>query len=578
MAIKYNNSNNLKEIVFNGEDSPNLVIYQKLINGVITNVNANDTGYVWAKPFTLQINSTQWDKVKKVSVTISNKKEPTSSSEEYTTFSGNITKTIYYGERVEVVIETLDGYHFGESEATDDEENHNTVTSPFVFTSVDNDWQVNVPTIQFNKNLVTISREAYNENTHMGHISDCWLDIDSHSTTVGSSNGYYEYGKTVYAYVKLRDDGALSIPSEWGNPISGVAGKKDAIYCVGSKQVQAYSGYDFETKSLSTPRYTLTFSNSGYTSWNATSSIEVYWGDRISQSGNTFTITHGDYNSFSPITRTYSYDHYSPGVYYYYNETFSPSVVPTLISSSIAFSLSNERKKKRITITMSSLGNSCRVGLDASVNGTNIKTIDAGDTLDMYFMYNNNYYNNTGSSYDVTISGNSYTFAYYSNTIFNSRTWRIYKCSTSNFMASVNNVETEDITLTFSGVVSPSLSVRQKDDYFEFMVVSDYDEESGTYYTSQRLYNRSNERLYTTLRTKQTQSGTAYQNSNWIYPGGYVETSGSFNSGYYWIQFRYEDDTTIYIKPWQNNETLDSGDSFTEETYHIYWRDRGFSF
>ncbi len=565
MAIKYNNSNNLREITF-GEDD---VKYVKFKNG------NEDEMLVWAKPFTLTLKSTQWTYIKKVDVKVITRKEPTSSDKTFEYPNANFDTTIYYGEALKIIVTTKDGYHFGETEATDNSANYNT-TQEYTLSNISDNVEINIATIQLNKNLITIDKVEYNRTSHKGHISSCWLDTNSQSTSGITTSKYYNYDTTVYGFVKLRDDGAKKIPDGW-QLISGSVGKKDAIYRVGSTKVKAYDGYNFGTIELETNSYTLTFSSSGYTSWNSTSSVSVYWGDIISKSDNTLTISKGDYNSFNSVTRTYSFLYNEPTKYYYYNNTLSPSTIPSSITESIAFKVSNERKEKIIRINITTGGNKCLINLNNTPsNWISSKDIIAGTTWYLYFMFNNNYYNDTRNTVSASINGTNQNFTYTnSDRTYNSRTWRVYRLTFSNYVSSSENIEIESVNYSFNGTTN--LLVRQIDDFFSFDCYVEYDEESGSTTTRQTLRNLSDYSLETTLRTRENSSSQIFERTETIYPRDYVEAGGNFGSGYYWVKFKNIDDV-YYIKPWQNSNTGGGGTSFHSQGYWIIYSDTGIAF
>lgn len=560
MAIKYNNSNNLREITF-GEDD---VKYVKFKSG------SSEEIYVWAKPFTLTFNNLDWSKVEKIHYERTTYEPSASKSGDITSGS---TLEVYYGDVITITEYAKSGFCI---------ETQPTISKTFDAIIISENTTLNLTDPIKCKYKVFISGLSNSNSSHTGHIGSVYLSTNKNATSGSASGTSYNVGSEVWGFVKLRDDGASNIPSGW-TLVSGTGGKKDAIYRIGSKIIDYKTvanidanGYDFGTQSLATYKYTLKFSNSGYTSWDDNSNItEIYWGDKISKSGQTLTISNGDYNTSFSEARTYSFLYDEPTKYYYYNETFSPASIPSSITSDITFTVSNERKVKRITINVSNVDTyKFQINLTNSVNMQTSKTIDAGTTFYLYFLYNYNYYNTNPSSFTVNLNGTNHTFSNYSSTTYNSRSWKVYRKTFSNFTLSSNNVETESITynLYSNSTISPNLNnyIRGIEQYFSFEVIVDYDE--GTTY--QRLYNNSDYEWTVTLRVRE--NNTIKENTGTIYPGSYLQGSGYSSTGEYWIKFT---DNFVRIRPYQRSNVGGSSSFFNSSEYwDINWRDTGLSF
>lgn len=92
--------------------------------------------------------------------------------------------------------------------------------------------------------------------TDGSNISSVYTSTSSTATSGNASGTYYNDLTTIYGFAKLARD-VTSVPSAW-SLISGSALKTNAIYCVGSKRIDA-ADINFGTQNATVASYTVTF-------------------------------------------------------------------------------------------------------------------------------------------------------------------------------------------------------------------------------------------------------------------------------------------------------------------------------
>lgn len=89
----------------------------------------------------------------------------------------------------------------------------------------------------YNFNTINANIKQFNVSISSGGgLADVWLSTSSSaSSTTNVTSANYDYGATVYGYVKLAK--YYTAPSAWGSPISGTANRENAVYRIGSKTI-----------------------------------------------------------------------------------------------------------------------------------------------------------------------------------------------------------------------------------------------------------------------------------------------------------------------------------------------------
>ena len=316
MSLKYNNSANLNEIKFNGED----VKYVKFNNTL-----------VWAKPFKCIVKLNDWSGVQSCTWT------RTCLDPAVTDNSGSFTSDgfiyAYNGDTITFTITTNTGYHWAFTDVDNDSLNNKTSWSDII--EISSEVNAPLPSIFKNHYLVSVSGVDKDPEANEGHIGGVDLSTNPNYTDVGnilSKDKYFNYNDVVYPFYKTRDNGFTEAP---GTLVSGTTN----IYRGISQTITA--DYNFGKATLSTLTYLISFDGNANVNWVPNSNnVGVFWGDNIKCQRYTYNtqndailieVSAGDYSETGFSKTSYKL----PNSYYYMYVDFTHSGISTGADESV---------------------------------------------------------------------------------------------------------------------------------------------------------------------------------------------------------------------------------------------------